>query len=628
MVRDSVISSCKFDKNSCGFAPKRFFQCSLTIFLMLWISSFSVFAKDLNFEISIDSNKVALGENAQLNLDFNGIQSIPAFDLPLSDGLQARYVGPSTRMSIINGQVSSSVTHIYTLFPLKAGTYSLGPWKFDYKGDTYASNAITLEVVEGQVQKNSPNEPEGKSPLATISDRVFLVIQPDKNKAYLNEVVGLTIKLYVHKLGIRDIQFPTLPHEGFFTSEFQQPKQYQETLGGVTYEVLEFNASFFGLKTGELRLGPAALNCNVIVKKQSRRGGAMDADDFFNSGIFEDFFGGYQTQPLHLKSADIPITVMSLPVFASLENFNGAIGDFEFEASCSPQEVKVGDPITLRGVIKGNGNFNTVTIPAVPIADSFKVYEPQIKQEKGSKSFEQVIIPLDAKAREIPALSFNFFNPDTGKYQAITRGPFPIKVVKPEKQEEFKVVEPPHTAHPPLVKEEKLGRDIVYIKASLGRLYKKGEYLYKNKLFLLFQTIPFLCFIILYLFHVRKRRLATDSKYARALSAVRKARQGIRKAKDCLVRANKKGFYDCVFQTLQEYLGDTFHQPSKSITISIVDETLRHKSIPADILDKMRDIFRECDMARYAACGPESENTRGLLEKLEEVIGYFKKYKA
>ncbi len=596
-------------------------------FLLFCFLSTALFAKDINFEASVENTLVSLDEPLELNLTFNGTQNIPAFDLPALDGFQARYVGPFTRMSIINGQVSSSVTHGYTLLPLKAGKFRIGPWKFDYKGDTYTSNALTIEVAQGQAQRSNPQELQGQSAIGDIRDRIFLVIQPGKKSVYLNEIIPLTVKLYVNKLGVRDIQYPIVNHEGFSVAEFGQPKQHQENLGGITYEVLEFETSFFGLKTGELKLGPAQLNCNLISKKQSQRGGFSNLDDFFNSGIFEDFLGAYQTQPVSLKSADITVAVLNLPEENKPQNFSGAIGDFDFEVSVSPSEVATGDPITIKSLIKGDGNFNTVAMPEIDVGEHFKVYEPQIKQEKYSKSFEQVLLPLDDKITEIPKLTFSFLNANTGKYQVITKGPFPIKVSKPKKEEELKIVELRSSGDIPIIKEERLGRDIVYIKPHLGKIHKRGEYLYKNRLFQSLQILPFACFIIFSLMRARKQKLKTDTKYARALSAPRKARIGIKKAKDALAKNYKKEFYDFIFQTLQEYLGDKFHLPSKSITVSITDDILKTKHIPDDVLRKLKDIFHECDMARYAASELGNEAMQPSLRKLEEIIDYFQKYK-
>ena len=58
---------------------------------------------------------VSLGQGLELSLNLE-VQNIPAMELSNLEGFQARYFrGPSTRMSIVNGQVSSPLHHIYSL---------------------------------------------------------------------------------------------------------------------------------------------------------------------------------------------------------------------------------------------------------------------------------------------------------------------------------------------------------------------------------------------------------------------------------------------------------------------------------------------------------------------------------
>jgi len=82
-----------------------------------------------------------------------------------------------------------------------------------------------------------------------------------------------------------------------------------------------------------------------------------------------------------------------------------------------------------------------------------------------------------------------------------------------------------------------------------------------------------------------------------------------------------------LFLTMQEYLGDKFHLSSKGITISVIDEHLRKEGIAEEVLTRLRDIFRECDMVRYASSQLTRDNMRNSLMKLEEVIDYLQRRK-
>lgn len=606
----------------------KFLILGLTLVFYSLSFTFTCFAKELSFEAAVDRNKVSLGSSFQLSLSFSNAQDMPAPELPSMDGFQSRYLGPSTMMSIVNGKVSGSITHNYLLLPTKTGTFKIGPFKFEHNGDKYASNQLSVEVFQGQIQNTAQPENQPEPQINDLNDRVFVTMQAKKYKAYLNESILLTIKLYVNRLGIRDIQYPEFNHEGFSMGAFEKPNQYQEVHNGVNFDVIEFNTSIFGLRPGEFKLGPAHIKCNLIMRKQATRRSPFTSQGVFDADMFDDFFGRYETYPLDLKSGDIVFTVLALPEENKPVNFSGAMGNFSFEATAAPLEVKLGDPITLKMVVSGEGNFNTVGVPRFKSEKGFKIYEPQIKQEANEKRFEQIIMPMSEEAKEIPVLSFDFFDVGSGQYKTVNRGPFPIIITKPEKEEESKVVENKQFSPATLVREEKLGRDIIYIKDNPGRMKKKNEYLYNNKIFLGLQVIPLLLYLIMVLIYARKQRLKTDIRYARGLLAPRKAQAGIRQARKYLDKAEGRKFCDILFLTLQEYLGDKFHLSSKGITISVIDEHLRKEGVAEEVLVKLREIFKECDIVRYASSQLSRENMRDSLTKLEEVIDYLQRKRA
>ncbi|MDP2905016.1 MAG: BatD family protein [Candidatus Omnitrophota bacterium] len=595
------------------------YKTGIGLVVVFYILSFTFFcyAKDVAFQATVDANKVGLGQPIQLDLTFDNTQNMPAPDPPAVEGFRANYLGPSTRISIINGKATSSITHTYTLLPAKVGKFQVGPFKLAHEGDNYTSNAITIDVRRQPTEKQSQEVPGGLPNAKDLEQRIYLTMQVPKYKVYLNEIVPVAIKMHINKLGARDVQYPKFNHDGFSIGEFEKAKQYQDVVDGVGFDIIEFNASIFGLKPGEFRIGPATLQCNLIVANQKRQ--ASSSADFFNFGGFDNFFNQYEAYPLTLRSQEVLITVLPLPEENKPEDFNGALGVFDFEASANPLEVKVGDPITLKEVVRGTGNFGTVSLPGIASDNNFKAYQPQVKQGEGVKSFEQVLIPLNADITEVPAIRFSYFNTDTGSYETITRGPFPVNITQPDKEEEQKIIEnrqPGALA----VNEEKLGSDIIYIKDNPGRLSKKGEFLYQNKIFLRFQVIPLLLYLLLAAFQARSKRLKTDVRYARLLLAPRKAKAGIRRSTGLLEKGDVRGFYDVLFETLQEYLGDKFHLPSKGITISVIDEQLKHRGVPQEAMTKLKDIFSECDMARYASSQFSKENMRNSLTKLEEIV--------
>jgi len=61
-------------------------------------------------------------------------------------------------ISIVNGVVTSSITHDYTLVPLKTGTFTIGPFSVQAQGKTLTSKPITVEVVSAPA-RGQPSAP-------------------------------------------------------------------------------------------------------------------------------------------------------------------------------------------------------------------------------------------------------------------------------------------------------------------------------------------------------------------------------------------------------------------------------------------------------------------------------------
>lgn len=589
------------------------------------------FAQDIRFSASVDRDKVALGENIQLNLTFDGVQNIPAPELPKIDGFDSQYVGPSTSISIINGKMSSSINHMYMLVPLKTGKFQIPSLPVTYKNNTYNSDSIVIEVVDtpaslppaaaGNDQSAASQEAVG------LEDKIFVVMEVDKTKAYVNEIIPVTIKLYVNNLAVKDVQYPRFNYQGFSLEESFPSRQYQETLNGILYEVVEFKSYISGLTPGQFSIGPAEMVCNLIVKDNKRRSRSLfpeDFSDFFNSDAFDSFFSGNKIYPLHRKSAEISVEVQELPQTHKPQNFNDAIGEYQFDLNVQPQEVKEGDPITLTMTISGEGNFKTVQPPRINENESFKVYEPQGKIEPGKKVFEQVIVPKNAAVKEIPAFSFSYFDPKAGEYKTLTQGPIAIKVQPVSETEKAKVFESAPEKESP-ASQEVLGRDIIFIKDSPGVLRSRGQALYKNPFFLGIQFIPLFSVLLSLFMYRRQYRLQTDVRYARALRASRKAKKSLAHLDHLLKTGQQSIFFDSVFKALQEYLGDKFHLPSAGITFNVVEERLVSLHIETELLNKIKTCFSACDAARYAPMNITQKDMVEILQRVREIIDYFER---
>ncbi len=89
---------------------------------------------DISVHASVAPARVQVGEPLALSIDIAGAQDAPAPAIGGIDGFDVRYMGPSTQISIINGRMNASVQHRYSLVPMRAGHFTLGPFSIAYQG--------------------------------------------------------------------------------------------------------------------------------------------------------------------------------------------------------------------------------------------------------------------------------------------------------------------------------------------------------------------------------------------------------------------------------------------------------------------------------------------------------------
>lgn len=147
----------------------------------------------------------------------------------------------------------------------------------------------------------------------------------------------------------------------------------------------------------------------------------------------EGFFSRWQSFPQRLRMKPFTVKVLPLPETDRPKDFKGAIGDFLLSGSLSRKEVKPGDLVLLRLSLTGSGWLGGGDFPAPNPTELFKTYPPKRTVSEAQRNeTEQVWIPMTSAAKEIPAVSFSFFDPKKGVYKRLTAGPFPLVFVDSE----------------------------------------------------------------------------------------------------------------------------------------------------------------------------------------------------
>ncbi len=599
----------------------RYLLLAIFLFLKMGDQTFDCFAQDIQFEAEVSNQQIPLGTPLQLTLTIKGTQGRQAIPLPVIDGFEANYVGPSTRISIINGQYSSASSFIYQLLPLKIGKFQIPSLSIDIQGKTYTTEPIDIEVIDQQT--SSSGQQDSQEIQLNLPERLFLKIEIPGQDVYLNQRIPLAIKLFIAGLRIEDVQFPELDFNGFTLGEFSEPQQYQQILNGVRYHVVEFDTFISPSRIGELLLGPVRVHCQIV--SQNRRRERSNFDGFFNDDIFDHVFDFYEKDPYTIEAETQKLNVLPLPEEGKPQDFSPAVGNFEMEASVSPQEVKWGDPMTLKIHLSGQGNWKAIQSPVLKDEENFKLYDPQIKEQKKEMFIEQVIIPKTDQVKEIPAIHFSFFDPQLKQYKTLSQGPFPIKILPLEKQDHFSVIGLPE---PAVQAPENLGRDIVFIKESPGRFRPQHRAVHDRMIWIGLYLITGSLWRMLWVILQRRKRFEGNERFRRRIRASQKARAGLTIAKTYLEKLDSRGFYNVLFKTMEEYLRDKFSLSMTDLSFELVNDNLKVKGIKLDgIRQKLRSILEECDMARFAGQKLDEQSMQRSYQALMEIIEILEKHK-
>ncbi len=590
----------------------RYMKTLLWGFVVMITMGAVAFAADISVNATVSSNPVALGTGLQYTVTVKGSQDATPPNLPLIDGVDARYSGPASRVSVINGAYSVEQSFNYVLLPTKEGKFTIPSITVDVKGQPFATEPVTVEVLSAGAQDSG--SASGDTLQQEVESKIKLLMALGKDHAYMGEAVPLTVRIYVNQLSLQDLSFPEITQEGFQMEPFAEPKQFVDSLQGVNWHVVEFSTLIYPSRTGELLVAPALVRGALLFKTNQQRD---NAGGIFDDGFFGNFFSSYQKRPITVTSRSAGLNVLALPQEGKPADFSGAVGAFDLAVEASPLKVKAGDPVTLRINLSGTGNMKAVKMP-VFLAEGFKVYDPQIKDEPGLKALEQVIIPTDVKIKEIPLIRFSYFDSLTGAYKAIERGPFSIEVAAPASGEEFQAV---GFSQPSMISvPETLGRDIVFIKDNPGQLEKRSAFSKRNIVFYVLLALYLQVWAGLLIFYLYRYKMTHDPKFARQIAASRQAHHMFNRAKEDLSSGNVRAFYDTLERGLRDYFVQRLEIPPGQTDMQPLEAALRARKVDAKHISAIEDVFAAAERVRFAGMPMGEAEMRTHLADADDIV--------
>jgi hypothetical protein len=555
------------------------------------------------------------------------------FSAPSFNGF-SKLMGPQTSYSsstqIINGKMSNSTTYsyVYYLQAVRNGKFVLAPATFKYKGTTYSSDSMHIEVVGGTAQKQAVasgnNNIDDNQEVEASGNDLLINLAVNRREVFIGEPIYATVKIYskVNIAGINEIKYPSF--NSFLRSDIETPpltSLRQENVNGTIYGsgvVQQF--LLYPQVTGEITIDPVQIS--VLIQKKVR---VAQSDPFFG-----DFFSSYQTIPTAAASRPVKIKVKALPGIQPAD-YSGVVGKLDIKANLNKESVNVNDAVTFKVTISGNGNLKIASAPVLKMPPDVEVYDPKISDDlkngpngtTGQKTFEYLMIPRHNGDFTVPSITYSYFNISSGRYEKLTTGEFHLKALKTNEQNTGLSV------YGGVAKEDVkyLGKDIRFLKSDPGSLKKSADVFVTKQLFytsFAFSVLVFLVVLFLRREHIKRN---SDQSIVKNRKAGKIAIKRLHNASVCLKNEEIDQFYDEILRAIWGYLSDKLNIPVSELTRTNVFTILAEQGIDEESVKSLSKILDACEFARFApsSSGTEAasiyEDASQFIKSVENLIG-------
>lgn len=536
------------------------------------------------------------------------------------------YTSSESSFQMVNGHTSSSssITYTYTLYAAKSGVYNIPAAHARVGGKQISSSPAKVTVV-GSAQgrgNNSPKmheddnyQPHMRAAGSAISGRdLFIKVSANKKKVYEQEPILLTYKVYT-LVDLTQLEGKMPELTGFHTQEIPLPQQksfHIERVNGKPYRTVTWSQYvMYPQMTGKMEI--PSITFKGIVVQQNRSVDPFEA--FFNGG------SGYVEVKRNIVAPSIKIDVLPLPQKPA--NFSGGVGKFNISAQLNKNELKAGDPLSLRIVVGGIGNLKLIKQPVVNFPKDWDKYDPKVTDKtkltsnglEGNMIYDILAVPRNQGHYTIPPIELTYYDTSLNQYKTIKTQSFDIEVAKGDGSRSSVV---DYSKDQP--------KDIKDIKKGDAELHSVDNFFFGSVGYLMSLLIPFVAFVAL-LVIFRKRAIDNaDLVKMKGKKANKIATKRLRQANKLMLAGKSNEFYDEVLRALWGYVGDKLNMPAEKLSRENISEKLQSHNVDDNTISKFVSAIDDCEMMRFAPGDPEGnmnktfESAMTAIMEIEKVM--------
>ena len=563
--------------------------------------------------------QIDVGDTTEYQISVVNARADSPPPVPVVAGLTFQYAGQERHSNLYFDNRSGmrsldSTVYRYTVQAAHGGHYVIPGQEVMVNGTVMRTLPLALSAEETGAGGAPP-------PSQTVSAELII----PKKSAYVGESIPAEVRAYfgTDVRGHPDPE-PILTGEGFSAQKFTTPSIGPQVKDGFRYTTATYKTAIAGLKIGNLTVGPAETEPVVRLPAPSSRhrhsGGGYDP--------FDNLFGGMNLQPeqrVKVHTDSVTLEIKPLPP-GKLADFSGGIGQFKLDVEAEPRRAQAGDPVTVRLILSGQGNFERVNPPVLADETGLKVYPPSAKFKaddevglSGVKTFEQVVI-ADGARTSLPAYRFSYLDLGTGKYVSLDTPPVAVRiegtVATPAPASALAQQTNPAPTATPAPTPARPAEDILYIQADAGAARDRAAFLpiYERRSFWLAQGVP-LAALLAALAGLALRARARDEA-ARRQARLQREQAEIQRA----LRKEDTGRRD--FYLAATRLAQIRAAAGRTDTPATASEISQARQLDPQTASSVQEIFHRRDELAYSG-GQNAQDTvpaderRGVLATLE-----------
>jgi hypothetical protein len=386
-------------------------------FIYFWSIACSTYA---SVTIETNRNIVSMGETVNLTIKVKDENTNlnPNLDA-LKDHFNVVNSSEQTQIQIINGKASSLKQWIVTLEPKEEGSVTIPALQV---GDTY-TEPLTIEVTPASEVNNQGGLKE-----------VFLKTSIEPESPYVSSQAIYTVQVY-YRTDIQGGQLTEPSADNSMIKQIGEDSNYQKSIEGYTYHVLERHYAVVADKSGPLKIQAPILTGYIIKNDSQRRSGMLH---WMNSMM----------EPMRITTNSTGVDVKPMPDGINYADWlpAKALSVTEEWSGGASSQYQLGQPITRTITIEATG-ITSEKLPEINLLENSDVLvypdKPQLETTNNGKDLlakkieKLAIIPTKTGDIHLPAVNIKWWNVDKGQFEIASLPEHTIRVIAVKHDEQI-----------------------------------------------------------------------------------------------------------------------------------------------------------------------------------------------